>query len=215
MFGIDLAVHKGEIISVIGANGAGKSTLMLTLIGAITAKSGKVVLQGRDVTVKGPEQRVELGIALCPEGRRIFQHLSVEENIIVAMVPQRSLPQAQTLSGMYELFPVLYDKRHDRAGSLSGGQQQMLAIARALASRPNLLLLDEPSLGLAPKIVMAIFERLVQLQENGLTLIIVDQNVELALDVSDYGYVMESGRVRLEGPAAKLRADAGLIEAFL
>jgi ABC-type branched-chain amino acid transport systems, ATPase component len=213
--GIDLSIHSGEVVCIIGPNGAGKTTLMLSIMGAIGVVRGSVVFKDRNLTGAQPEQMVREGIALCPEGRRIFQQLSVEENIVAALVRGRSPLKADALDEAYTLFPILKDKRRDRAGGLSGGQQQMLAIARALASRPDLLMLDEPSLGLAPKIVISIFDRLLQLQSQGLTIAVVDQNVDFALEVADYAYVLESGKLALEGPAQKIRDDASLVAAFL
>jgi branched-chain amino acid transport system ATP-binding protein len=215
LFGIDLEVHPGEVVCVIGPNGAGKSSLMLSIMGAIAIHGGSVSFKQKNLTGAQPEQVVREGVALCPEGRRIFQQLSVEENIVAALVTGRSATRADALGEAYTLFPILKDKRHDRAGGLSGGQQQMLAIARALASRPDLLMLDEPSLGLAPKVVISIFDRLLQLQSQGLTIIVVDQNVEFALQVADYSYVLESGRLAMEGPAARLLSDSSLVDAFL
>lgn len=215
MFGIDLDVHAREVVCVIGPNGAGKSSLMLSIMGAIAIHGGSVSFNGLEVTGAQPEEIVRKGIALCPEGRRIFQQLSVEENVVAALVSGRSPPRGEAIEEAYALFPILKEKRHDRAGGLSGGQQQMLAIARALASRPDLLMLDEPSLGLAPKVVISIFDRLLKLQAQGLTIVVVDQNVEFALEVADYAYVLESGRMALEGPAQKLVRDTSLVEAFL
>jgi branched-chain amino acid transport system ATP-binding protein len=215
LFGIDIEVSRGEVVCVIGPNGAGKTTLLLSLMGGATHHEGRITFDGRDTAGLMPEQMVRAGLALCPEGRRIFQHLTVEENLLAALLPGRSRPRKEALSEAYELFPVLHQKRNEPAGRMSGGQQQMLAVARALVPRPDVLMLDEPSLGLAPKVVASIFERLLQLQSGGLTLVLVDQNVELALDVSDYAYVMQSGRMAMEGPAARLHKDPGLIEAFL
>lgn len=215
MFDIDIEIHRGEVVCVIGPNGAGKTTLLLTLMGALQRRNGIVEFDGRDATKFAPEEMIRAGLSLCPEGRRIFQHMTVEENLHAAVIRGRSLATDAMLDQAFELFPALCEKRRERAGGLSGGQQQMLAIARALVCRPDMLMLDEPSLGLAPKLVSNIFERLLQLQATGTTLLIVDQNVELALDVSDYAYVLEAGEVALAGPARKLVQDKSLIDAFL
>jgi branched-chain amino acid transport system ATP-binding protein len=213
--GIDLHVMPGEIVTLLGANGAGKTTFLHTVMGLVTMTSGRVFYDGRDLGRRSPERRVTSGLALCPEGRRIFARMTVEENLrLGAGVKFRSQYQGNR-AWVFELFPVLERLRNNAAGLLSGGEQQQLAVARALMSRPKLLLFDEPSLGLAPTIVARIFELVRELRERGVTILLVEQNVRLALDVADRGYVLNTGRVELSGSASELKEGASVEEAYL
>jgi branched-chain amino acid transport system ATP-binding protein len=214
LHGIDLKVYKGEVVALIGANGVGKTTLLRTISGVARLTGGHVLWDGDDISGRTPETVCRLGISHCPEGRRVFRTLTVEENIAAALLP-RSPQRRAVLDHSYALFPILAEKRHESAITLSGGQQQMLAIARALASAPRLLMVDELSLGLAPKAVHAIAEALLGLAQEGLTILLVEQNVELALDISDYAMVIEGGRCVVEGPSDALQAEPRLRQLYM
>jgi branched-chain amino acid transport system ATP-binding protein len=203
--GINIAVAAGSITAVVGSNGAGKTTLMRTLSGLIPAWAGSIHFEGADISREPAHQRVARGISLVPEGRLVFPGLTVHETLRIGAFAgrARSLWQ-QRRSEMYELFPRLKLRRTSRAGSLSGGEQQMLALARGLMSRPTLLLLDEPSLGLSPALADEVFERLDMIRKAGVTICIVEQNVQAALSLADYAYVLEEGQVTMEGAAATL-----------
>jgi branched-chain amino acid transport system ATP-binding protein len=205
----------GEIVTVLGANGAGKTTFLHTVMGLVTMTSGRVFYEGRDITHRSTESRVTGGVALCPEGRRIFAKMTVEENLRLGAGLKFQAQFADSRASVFELFPALQKLRNTHAGLLSGGEQQQLAVARALMSKPKLLLLDEPSLGLAPMIVTLIFELVQQLRENGVTVLLVEQNVRLALDIADRGYVLNTGRLELSGSATELKEGAAVEEAYL
>jgi len=213
--GIDLHVEAGEMVALIGANGAGKTTTLKAISGLLR-HGGNVRYNGEDVSRRPAYQLVELGIALVPEGRGVFGRLTVEENLRMGayVINDRSLIRAE-VDRIYQLFPRLKERRSQTAGTLSGGEQQMLAIGRALMSQPKLLLLDEPSMGLAPLLVEKIFEVVRQISENGVTILLVEQNARLALAVSSRGYVMESGTVTLEGASANLLDDPQVRQAYL
>ena len=202
---VSLEVHPGQIVSLIGANGAGKTTLLMTLSGQPRATAGRILFDGEDITSLPTESIIRRGMAYVPEGRRVFPHMTVSENLQMGAVLADSAHYDQDVADMFALFPRLQERRSQRAGTLSGGEQQMLAIARALMARPRLLLLDEPSLGLAPLIVKHIFDTLVAYQKtHAMTMMIVEQNARLALSVADYGYVLRGGRITLSGPGAWL-----------
>jgi branched-chain amino acid transport system ATP-binding protein len=213
--GIDLHVMPGEIVTLLGANGAGKTTFLHSVMGLVTMTSGRVFYEGKDITHRSTESRVTSGIALCPEGRRIFAKMTVEENLRLGAGLKFQAQFGDNRAWVFELFPVLQRLRNTHAGLLSGGEQQQLAVARALMSRPKLLLLDEPSLGLAPMIVSLIFELVQQLRESGVTVLLVEQNVRLALDIADRGYVLNTGRLELSGSAAELKEGEAVEEAYL
>lgn len=214
--GIDLQVQRGEIVVLLGANGAGKSSMLNALVGLAPTTGGCIRLRGEDITGLASEQFARRGMTLCPEGRRVFAALGVEENLRLGGYVQRNRSQLSgLLEEMYALFPVLAERRRQIAGTLSGGQQQMLAIARALMCRPELLLLDEPSLGLAPLIVEQVFELLAQLRRRGVTLLLVEQNVAMSLEIADRGYVMAAGRIAAAGDAASLRTSGIAERAYL
>jgi branched-chain amino acid transport system ATP-binding protein len=213
--GIDLRVDAGEMVALIGANGAGKTTTLKAVSGLLR-HSGHVRYNGEDVSRRPAFQLVELGIALVPEGRGIFGRLSVEENLQMGayVINDRALIRSE-VDRIYQLFPRLKERRAQTAGTLSGGEQQMLAIGRAMMSQPKLLLLDEPSMGLAPLMVEKIFEVIRQISENGVTILLVEQNARLALAVSNRGYVMESGTVTLEGASESLLDNPQVRQAYL
>lgn len=213
--GISLAVEEGELVALVGANGAGKTTLLRCLSGVQPTSAGTIRFDGADISRAAPERRVALGIAQVPEGRQVFGPLSVEDNLRLGAYRRQGKDVAADLGRMYDLFPVLFKKRELPAGTLSGGQQQMLAIARALMSAPRLLLLDEPSMGLAPLLVEEIFQVVVRLRGQGVTIFLVEQNAHAALALADRAYVLETGRMVMQGVGAELLADARIKEAYL
>ena len=216
LHGIDFHVEEGEAISLLGANGAGKTTTLRALSGMVAA-SGALAFDGHDLARQGPDGVARLGVAHVPQGRGIFAPLTVEENLRIGAHVRRDRAGVRAdLARCLELFPRLRERARQRAGTLSGGEQQMLALARALMRRPRLVLLDEPSLGLAPKVTRELFAVLRGLRhDEGLSLLVVEQNADLALDLADRAYVLESGRVVLDGDAATIRADEGTRRAYL
>ncbi|GAB5467295.1 MAG: ABC transporter ATP-binding protein [Rhodospirillales bacterium] len=215
LHGLDLEVRSGEIVTVVGANGAGKTTLLRCLSGIQPASSGRIDFRGQDVTTLAAHRRVGLGLGHSPEGRQIFTSLTVEENLRLGAYLFSDARVAKDRDEAYDLFPILKEKRGLPAGGLSGGQQQMLAIARAMMSRPSCLLLDEPSMGLAPLLVKQVLGVVSRLKELGITVLLVEQNAVAALAIADRGYVMETGRIVMTGPAAELSADPRVREAYL
>jgi branched-chain amino acid transport system ATP-binding protein len=211
-----LQVGHGEVVSVIGPNGAGKSTLVNTIAGLQRARSGELRFAGVDLIAVPPHLVCRHGIALVPEGRRLFTRMSVEENLEIGCyrVEARRV-RAETLERVYRLFPILRERRRQVAGALSGGQQQMVAIGRALMARPRLLLLDEPSLGLAPAVVQQMFEIIRAIHDEGVAILLVEQNVVRALEIADRAYVLEEGRVVADGPSSVLRQQSRIQEAYL
>jgi branched-chain amino acid transport system ATP-binding protein len=214
--GVSLTVASGELVALIGSNGAGKTTTLRAISGLLRPVSGTITFEGADITRAATDRIVSLGISQCPEGRRIFGRLSVAENLLLGAVsqPDRRVVNEE-LEMVHRLFPVLKERLGQAGGTLSGGEQQMLAIGRALMSRPRLLLLDEPSLGLAPLMVERIFETIAELKAQGRTILLVEQNVHHALDVADRAYVMETGRITLEGRADVLRHDPKVEQSYL
>lgn len=212
--GIDLVLEQGGITALLGANGAGKSTTLLTLSGLLRPSAGSIKLEGIELVGLAPHQIVDFGLAQVPEGREILTRLTVRENLLLGAYRRRE-PAAADLDYVLRLFPRLQERVDGPAGNLSGGEQQMLAIARALMARPRLLLLDEPSMGLAPFVIRDIFKILHGLNETGLTILLVEQNVRQALQIAHYGYVMENGRITAAHPSAELIHDPRVIEAYL
>jgi len=215
LHGVSLEVRTGEAVAVIGSNGAGKSTMLRTISGLMRARSGTITYDGIDVTHASTDRIVSLGISHCPEGRRIFGRLSVRENLVLGGVRRPAKDVTVDIRRVGELFPRLAERLDQPGGTLSGGEQQMLAVARALMAKPRLLILDEPSLGLAPMLVEHIFEVIEQLKSEGLTILLVEQNVHHALDLADRAYIMESGRITHEGSAADLKHDPRVESAYL
>src|SRR5512146_2175956 len=213
--GIDIAVRAGELVALVGANGAGKTTLLRAVSGVQRVSGGRIRYQGADITSAPPERRVRLGIVQVPEGRQMFGPLSVEDNLRLGGYTRPAPESASTLERVYAMFPVLRQRRQAPAGTLSGGQQQMLAIGRALMARPRLLLLDEPSMGLAPRLVQEIFDCVRGLRAADTAIFLVDQNARAALAIADRGYVLETGRIVLAGSGAELLADASVQAAYL
>jgi branched-chain amino acid transport system ATP-binding protein len=215
--GINLELPKGAVVTVIGPNGAGKSTTLNALMGVLPSK-GHIVFEGRDVVDMTLEERVMAGLALVPEKRELFGTMAVEDNLVLGgFKPMRQrVPQwRSTLDEVYTIFPRLKERRTQLAGTLSGGERQMLAVGRALMSRPKVLMLDEPSLGLAPLVVREIFRTITQLRSTGVSILLIEQNARAALEVADYGYVLETGAVALEGPASDLATDPRVIDTYL
>ena len=212
---VSLSVDEGQIVALVGANGAGKSTTLKTIAGVIRPREGQIRFQDQDITRLGADRRVRLGIALVPEGRQIFSTLSVKENLVLGAYHRRDQEVKKDLEWVYNLFPILRERMHQVAGTMSGGEQQMLAFGRALMSRPKLLLLDEPSLGLAPLVVRDIYEVIQKIREAGITIFLVEQNVNMAMRVADYMYVMEAGQLKMEGVPQEVMRDEDIKQAYL
>ncbi|MBW4497373.1 MAG: ABC transporter ATP-binding protein [Oscillatoria princeps RMCB-10] len=213
---INITVNVGEVVTLIGANGAGKSTTLRAISKIVSPRGGKIIYSGRDITRRQPHEVVKLGIAHSPEGRRVLSRQTVEVNLeLGAYIRSNAAEIKADLQRQYEIFPRLKERRHQQAGTLSGGEQQMLAIARALMSRPKLLLLDEPSLGLAPAIVREIFSIIENLRATGVTILLVEQNANLALQIANRGYVLEAGGITLSGAAGDLLKDERVKQAYL
>jgi len=212
---VSLGVDPGEIVAIVGANGAGKSTLLRTIMGSLPARRGQVDFMGRSLSGVAPHLIAAAGIRLVPEGRRVFANLSVEDNLRAGAYLRPRAAVNQALQRIYALFPILAERRSQRAATLSGGQQQMLALGRALAAEPRLLMLDEPSLGLAPLIVREIFKIIAELRAAGVSILLVEQNARAALQVADYGYVLETGELAIEGPSAELAANPRVAATYL
>lgn len=212
---VNLHINEGETVSLIGANGAGKSTLLMSIFGQPRAASGQIIYRGADIAKKSSHYVASHGIAQSPEGRRVFPDMTVEENLLMGTIPIGMEHAEQDKERMFEMFPRLKERRNQRAMTMSGGEQQMLAIARALMSRPKLLLLDEPSLGLAPIVVKQIFATLKVLAKDGMTIFLVEQNANHALRLSDRAYVMVNGEIRLSGTGQELLGNQEVRDAYL
>jgi len=213
--GVDLEVRKGEVVTLIGANGAGKSTLLRTISGLVKPRAGAITFDGRDLIKLPPNKIVAAGISHAPEGRAVFANLTVEDNLVLGAYLRRDAAVMSDMDRMFGIFPRLKERRKQASGTLSGGEQQMLAIARALMSRPRLLLLDEPSLGLAPLLVKDIFQTIVEINREGMTILLVEQNANQALHVAHRGYVLETGHVALSDTGPNLLANPAVKEAYL
>lgn len=214
--GISFQLEEGETVALIGSNGAGKSTTLRTISGLEKAKSGSIVFQGHELTKLKPHQIVELGIAHVPEGRRVFSRMTVDENLRMgANIITDKAQVKRDLERVYEIFPRLKEREKQQAGTLSGGEQQMLALGRALMTNGSLLMLDEPSMGLAPIIVEDIFRIIRQINESGTSILLIEQNAFLALNTASHAYVLETGKITMEGPSADLLADERVKEAYL
>jgi branched-chain amino acid transport system ATP-binding protein len=217
--GVSLHVSPGEVVAIIGPNGAGKTTLLATIAGLIKPWSGEISLQGRRIERAPPEQIVALGCSLVPEGRQVFGSLTVKENLLLGGYARRrdraNGTAERTLDGIYRLFGVLRERERQLAATLSGGEQQMLAIGRALMARPRLIMMDEPSLGIAPRVAQAIFKTISELRDSGMTILLVEQNARSALRIADRGYVLETGQVVCEGSAQELRDNRDVQRAYL
>ena len=213
--GVSFEVNQGEIVTMIGANGAGKSTTMNTVAGLLKPRSGSIVFEDKDITHMPASKVVSLGLALCPEGRRVFQQMSVRENLEMGGYTRQASEIAPALEHVFELFPRLKERQRQVAGTLSGGEQQMLAMGRAMMSKPKLLMLDEPSMGLAPLLVEQIFDIILSLNKAGTTILLVEQNAQMALSIADRAYVLETGNIFKEGSADMLMHDDAVRKAYL
>lgn len=212
--GISLSVEKGKIVTLIGANGAGKSTTLRSIAGIVKPKQAEIIFEGENITGKSPDYIVSKGITLVPEGRRVFPNLTVLENLKIGAYLRKDDLQPD-IEHVYELFPRLKERSWQLAGTLSGGEQQMLAVGRALMSRPKLIMMDEPSLGLAPLVVQGIFEIIKTVNKEGITVLLIEQNANMALRTADWGYVLETGRITLQGTGQELLANESVKEAYL
>lgn len=216
LWGADLFLEEGKLTSLVGANGAGKTTLLRTITGLLKPQSGSVVFQGEDVSKLPAYEKAELGLVMVPEGRQLFTEMSVEENLEMGASPRRARPHFdKNLRLVFEMFPRLEERRKQKAGTLSGGEQQMLAVARGIMANPIVLMIDELSLGLAPVLVLDLFESLNKLKQSGITILLVEQNVQMALAISDYGFVLTHGRTELHGPARELAQNEHVRSAYL
>ncbi len=214
--GITFTVPDGQVVTLIGANGAGKSSTLRTICGLVKADQGKIVFDGQDITNMKPSERVKLGIAMVPEGRRVFTNLTVYDNLLMGAYTRSDESGIKMdLERVYTLFPILKKRLGQKSLTLSGGEQQMLAVGRALMSRPRLLLMDEPSLGLAPMIVKQMYETVNEIHQQGMTVLLVEQNARAALQIADYGYVLELGSVVLQNATAVLAQDEGVKRAYI
>jgi branched-chain amino acid transport system ATP-binding protein len=211
--GIDVEVRTGESVTIVGSNGAGKTTLFRAIAGLLPAMEGRVVLDGRDLTRRSAHRRARAGVAYVPAERHLFPAMTLKSNLVLGAYPNR--PDRATLELVYELFPRLQERQRQQAGTLSGGEQQMLAVGRALMAKPRLLMLDEPTTGLSPKIAEVAFEAFGELKKQGMTLLIAEQQVPLALSVAERGYVLENGRIRLEGTSGELEQNPDVRRAYL
>ncbi len=212
---LDMTVGDGEVVTVLGSNGAGKTSLLRALQGAVATSGGRIVFDGKDMTTKSPVARVKSGMVLVPEGRQIFVSMTVHENLLMGAYLRRDDGVEKDLTEIYDRFPNLAERRHMSAKTLSGGEQQMLAIGRALVGRPRLIMLDEPSLGLSPLYVDRLFNLLDELNKDGIAILLVEQNTSMALDIASRGYVLELGRKVLEDRAEALATNTALTEAYL
>lgn len=215
--GVSLKVKEGEIVSLIGANGAGKTTTLQTISGLIQSKQGKIIFRDKDITKEKPHLICQAGIAQVPEGRRIFSRLAVKDNLKLGAFTVKDTPEnlEKDRAKFYKDFPRMSERKNQMAGTLSGGEQQMLAMGRAIMSRPKLLILDEPSMGLSPLFVKEIFSVIKKLKEDGVTILLVEQNAKMALSIADYAYVIETGKITLEGPAQELLSNPDIKKAYL
>jgi branched-chain amino acid transport system ATP-binding protein len=216
LWGTSMELQEGQLTSLVGANGAGKTTTMRTIMGLLKPWQGSIWFDSQDISKLSAHEKAEMGVVLVPEGRQLFTDMSVEENLEMGASPERARPHfEQNLERVYELFPRLKERRLQKAGTLSGGEQQMLAVARGIMSEPIVLMIDELSLGLAPVLVLDLFQTLQKLKQEGLTMLLVEQNVQMALAVSDYAFVLSHGRVELDGPSSELAKNEHVRAAYL
>ena len=213
--GVSFEVNEGEIVTLIGANGAGKTTTLDTIAGLLRSRGGDIVFQGESIAHKAPHLIVKDGLALVPEGRRVFAQMTVEENLEMGAFTRANSTVEPGLEKVYELFPRLKERRRQVAGTLSGGEQQMLAVARALMSRPKVIMMDEPSLGLAPLVVKGIFDIIKEINKRGVTVLLIEQNANMALKTADFAYVLETGRITMSGTGAELLTNEEVKKAYL
>lgn len=216
LWGVDMTLEEGKLTSLVGANGAGKTTLLKTIMGLIKPWDGQIIFDGEDVSQMPAHQKAELGLVLVPEGRQLFTDMTVHENLEMGASTKHARPKIKkNFEVVYEMFPRLKERANQQAGTLSGGEQQMLAVGRGIMAEPKVLMFDELSLGLAPVLVLGLFENLIMLKNTGLTMLLVEQNVQMALAVSDYAYVLAQGRVDVQGASKELAKDEHVREAYL
>lgn len=213
---ISIEVKQGEITTILGANGAGKTTLLKTILGLIPARNGDIEFMGQRIEHESPDKRVKMGISLVPEGRELFVDMTVSENLEMgAYLVREKREIRKEMEKVFSLFSILSERKNQQAGTLSGGEQQLLSIARSLMSRPKLVLMDEPSLGLAPVLVEAIYKEIVEIKQRGTTILLVEQNANLALSISSYGYILETGKMKYEGYRAELEKNEEIVRSYL
>ena len=213
---VTLKVEQGKIVALVGANGAGKTTTLKAIMGVLRPKKGKIIYNGLNITDLTPDRRVRMGITLVPEGRQIFSSLTVKENLMLGAYHRKNKKAVkEDLEWIYNLFPILKERESQIAGTLSGGEQQMLALGRGLMSHPKLLLLDEPSLGLAPIVIRELYKAIRQINEHGVTILLVEQNVNIAMKIANYMYVMETGRIKAEGTPEEVMKSEDIKKAYL
>lgn len=216
LWGLDLSVEQGALTALVGSNGAGKTTLMRTIMGQLTPWGGSVTFEGRDVSKVSAHAKAELGLVMVPEGRQLFSDMTVQENLEMGATPKRARERVDAnLDKVFELFPRLKERSRQRAGTMSGGEQQMLAVARGIMASPKILFIDELSLGLAPVLTLELFHSLRTLQKEGLTILLVEQNVRMALKVSDYAFVMSEGKMDFHGPSSEIEQNEDVKKAYL
>lgn len=216
LWGASLALQPGQLTSLVGGNGVGKTTLLRTVMGLVRPWAGSVWFEGRDISYLSAHEKAEMGLVLVPEGRQLFTEMSVAENLEMGASPKRARPAyRRNLERVYQMFPRLLERKHQKSGTLSGGEQQMLAVGRGIMAEPKVLMIDELSLGLAPVLVLQLFETLRQLKDLGITLLLVEQNVQMALAISDYAYVISQGKIELEGPSYELARNEHVRAAYL
>jgi len=216
LWGTSMTIEQGRVTTLVGSNGAGKTTLLRTVVGQLKAWQGQVLFDGQDISKLPPYDKAEMGLIMVPEGRQLFTDMTVWENLEMGATPQRARPHlSRNLERVFEMFPRLKERAHQKAGTMSGGEQQMLAVARGIMSEPVVLMVDEMSLGLAPLLAMELFGAMRSLRKAGLTILLVEQNVQMALMVSDYAYVLNQGRIELHGPARKVADDEGVRKVYL
>ena len=215
LWDVSVEVSQGEIVAIIGSNGAGKSTFLKTVAGLLRPKSGTILYNGTDITAWPANRSVRGGITLCPEGRKVFPALSVWENLRLGAYTRPAREMEESFTRVYELFPILRERSRQAAGTLSGGEQQMLAIARAMMSNPNLLMLDEPSLGLSPVLTEKIFELILEIRRQGYTIILVEQNAVMALSIAERAYALQNGRISASGTGEKLLASSDIVNSYV
>lgn len=216
LWGVSLSLEKGKLTSLLGGNGAGKTSTLRTVMGSIKPWKGSVFFDGKDVSQLPPYTKAEFGLILVPEGRQLFTDMSVSENLEMGATPKHAKPNIKAnLERVFEMFPRLKERRNQQSGTLSGGEQQMLAVARGIMAEPKVLMIDELSLGLAPVLVIQLFEALLQLKKEGLTILLVEQNVQMALAISDYAFVLSQGKIEMQGPSRELMQNEHIRTAYL
>jgi branched-chain amino acid transport system ATP-binding protein len=213
--GVSFSISEGDIISIVGPNGAGKTTLMNTLGGLLEPQSGSITYKGSEIGSLSPDERISTGLSLVPERRHLFRNLTVRENLVLGTYQNREADRSELLAEVYDIFPRLEERTDQKAGTLSGGEAQMLTISRSIMTEPDLLLLDEPTIGLAPKLIPGLFDAIQQINDNGVSVVLVEQRVENSLEIADYGYLLENGHLTLEGKPSDLLGNDAIVKRYL